>query len=113
MFVVYGRNQQARLAMFTFLRSVGLSPVEWSQALAATRKASPYIGEVVGTALATAGAIVVLWTPDEIVALRPEYADGDDDPEIMPSAQARPNVLFEAGLAFGRAPDWHTAGDFN
>jgi predicted nucleotide-binding protein len=104
-FVVHGRNSAARLAMFAFLRSIGLAPIEWSQALAATGKASPYIGEAVDAALATAQAVVVLWTPDEIVALRPEYADGEDDPETRPALQARPNVIFEAGLAIGRAPD--------
>jgi predicted nucleotide-binding protein len=104
-FVVYGRNRAARLAVFAFLRSIGLVPIEWSQALAATGKASPYVGEVLDAGLATAQAVVVLWTPDEIVSLRPEYADGEDDPEINPAFQARPNVIFEAGLALGRAPD--------
>jgi predicted nucleotide-binding protein len=104
-FVVHGRNRAARFAIFAFLRSIGLAPIEWSQALAATGKASPYIGEAVDAALATAQAVVVLWTPDEIVALRPEYADGKDDPETRPALQARPNVIFEAGLAIGRAPD--------
>ena len=104
-FVVYGRNRTARVAVFAFLRSIGLAPIEWSQAVAATGKASPYIGEVIETAIAAAKAVVVLWTPDEIVSLRPEYADGDDDPEVLPSAQARPNVMFEAGLALGRAPE--------
>jgi predicted nucleotide-binding protein len=104
-FVVYGRNHAARLATFTFLRSIGLSPIEWSQALTATGKARPYIGEVIDAALETACAVVVLWTPDEVAFLRPEYADGDDDPEMEPSAQARPNVIFEAGFALGRAPD--------
>ncbi len=45
----------------------------------------------------------MLLSPDEIAWLRAEYSDGDDDPEARPSAQARPNVLFEAGLALGRA----------
>jgi Predicted nucleotide-binding protein containing TIR-like domain len=48
---------------------------------------------------------VILFTPDEVVALRPEYADGDEDPEVRPACQARPNVIFEAGLAIGRDPD--------
>lgn len=104
-FVVYGRNGGARRAVFAFLRSIGLVPIEWSQALAATGKASPYIGEVLDAALAAAQAVIVLWTPDEIVSLRPEYADGEDDPEVSPAFQARPNVIFEAGLAIGRAPD--------
>ena len=46
-----------------------------------------------------------LASQDEIVALRPEYADGDEDPEVRPACQARPNVIFEAGLAIGRVPD--------
>ena len=104
-FVVHGRNAAARFAIFAFLRSIGLAPIEWSQAIAATGKASPYIGEVIDAALASAQAVVVLWTPDEIVSLLPEYADGDDDPDVRPSFQARPNVMFEAGLAIGRAPD--------
>lgn len=104
-FVVHGRNRAARFAIFAFLRAIGLAPIEWSQAVAATGKASPYISDVIDTAIESARAVVVLWTPDEIVSLRPEYADGDDDPEVQPATQARPNVLFEAGLALGRAPE--------
>ena len=104
-FVVHGRNDTARIAIFEFLRSIGLSPIEWHQATAATGKASPYIGEVVDAALEAAQAVVVLWTPDEVVSLRPEYADGKDDPDIRPGLQSRPNVIFEAGLAIGRAPE--------
>jgi Predicted nucleotide-binding protein containing TIR-like domain len=103
-FVVHGRNKAARVAMFTFLRAIGLSPIEWSQALAMSGQASPYIGDVLDAALEAAQAVVVLLTPDEIASLRAEYADGDEDPDATPSAQARPNVLFEAGLALGRAP---------
>jgi predicted nucleotide-binding protein len=104
-FVVYGRNTAMRVAVFAFLRSIGLTPTEWSQAIAATGQGSPYIGEVIDCALGTVQAVVVLCTPDEVVSLRPEYADGDDDPDIYPSFQARPNVMFEAGVALGRAPD--------
>jgi predicted nucleotide-binding protein len=101
-FVVHGRNNAARDAMFAFLRSLGLQPIEWSQAIAMTGEASPYIGKVLDTAFAAAQAVVVLLTPDEIAYLRPEYAEDADDPETKPSTQARPNVLFEAGMAMGR-----------
>lgn len=104
-FVVHGRNETARVAMFTFLRSIGLKPIEWSQAIARTRDPAPFIGKVLDVALNEAQAVIVLLSPDEIAALRVEYADGDDDPEARPSAQARPNVLFEAGLALGRAAE--------
>ena len=104
-FVVHGRNEAARVAMFTFLRSLGLRPIEWSQAISRTRDPAPFIGKVLDVALDEAQAVVVLLSPDEIALLRAEYADGDDDPEAKASAQARPNVLFEAGLALGRAAE--------
>lgn len=103
-FVVHGRNAAARNAMFTFLRSIGLKPIEWDQAIALTGKASPYIGEVLDVAFDDAQAVVVLLTPDDIAYIRSEYA-AEDDPELEPRGQARPNVLFEAGMAMGRNAD--------
>ncbi len=103
-FVVHGRNEQARVAMFSFLRSLGLQPIEWSQAVAATGEPSPYIGTVLDGAFDAAQAVVVLMTPDEIAYLRDEYSSDQSDPEREPAAQARPNVLFEAGMAMGRDP---------
>ncbi len=108
-FVVHGRNKAARGAMFAFLRSIGLVPIEWSQAIAMTRRASPYIGEVLDVALEAAQAVVVLMTPDEIASLQAQYAD-DDDPETTPGGQARPNVFFEAGLALGTLPGSYRPG---
>lgn len=101
-FVVHGRNNAARLAMFTFLRAIGLDPIEWSEAVKMTDEGSPYIGQVLDTAFSAAQAIVVLLTPDDVAYLRTEYASNEDDPETEPLAQARPNVLFEAGMAMGR-----------
>lgn len=91
--------------MFAFLRALGLSPIEWDQAIAHTGKGSPYIGEVLDVAFAEGQAIVVLLTPDDVAYLRPEYAGTLDDPELAPRGQARPNVLFEAGMAMGRNGD--------
>lgn len=104
-FVVHGRNLAARDAMFAFLRTIGLEPIEWSTAISATGSASPYIGQALDAAFEMAQAVVVLLTPDDIAYLRSEYANGDDDPERVPSPQARPNVLFEAGMAMGRHPE--------
>jgi hypothetical protein len=103
-FVVHGRNEAARQSMFAFLRAIGLNPIEWSRALAATGSASPYIGEVLDAAFGMAQAIVVLMTPDEVAYLLSDHASGADDPETKPGPQARPNVLFEAGIAMGRDP---------
>jgi predicted nucleotide-binding protein len=101
-FVVHGRNGAVRDAMFAFLRSLDLSPMEWTRAVELTGEGSPYIGQVLDTAFDNATAIVVLMTPDEVAYLRPEYGHGDGDRETEPAAQARPNVLFEAGMAMGR-----------
>lgn len=101
-FVVHGRNDELRRSMFDFLRSINLAPIEWSTAVSLTGEGSPYIGQVLDAAFAHANAIVVLMTPDEIAYLQPRYANGQEDRETQPAPQARPNVLFEAGMALGR-----------
>lgn len=64
-FVVHGRDLVARDSVFQFLRSIGLMPLEWTQALKLTRKGSPYVGEILDAAFREAAAIVVLITPDD------------------------------------------------
>lgn len=103
-FVVHGRNEALRKSMFDFLRSINLSPMEWSHAVKLTGEGSPYIGNVLDAAFSHAAAVVVLVTPDEIAYLQPQYGHGNTDPETKPAPQARPNVLFEAGIALGRDP---------
>lgn len=103
-FVVHGRNEALRKSMFDFLRSINLAPMEWSRAIELAGEASPYIGQVLDSAFDHASAVVVLMTPDEVAYLQPAHASGEDDPETAPAEQARPNVLFEAGMALGRDP---------
>lgn len=100
-FVVHGRNEPARAAVFTFLRSIGLEPIEWNHARSLTGKASPYIGEILTAAFDAAQAVVVLQTPDEVAYLVPQLTH-EGDPDCDPHAQPRPNVMFEAGIAMGR-----------
>jgi predicted nucleotide-binding protein len=105
-FVVHGRDSQLRISLFQFLRSIGLNPVEWSQAIKDTGKTSPYIGEILDKAFSTAQAVIVLMTPDDVAFLREELRAASDPPfEAKPTPQARPNVLFEAGMAMGRSAD--------
>ena len=105
-FVVHGRDLQARNALFYFLSSIGLSPIEWSKAIAFTNKTNPFIGEVLDAAFSNAQAVLVLLTPDDEARLHKQFVQ-ENDPEFERtfSFQARPNVLFEAGMAMGRAPD--------
>jgi predicted nucleotide-binding protein len=105
-FVVHGRNGKLRRAMFEFLRAIGLRPMEWSEASNLTGKPAPYIGEILDLAFKEAQAIVVLMTGDDEAKLRDEHLKDDDgDFERNLTPQARPNVLFEAGMAFGTHPD--------
>ena len=103
-YVIYGRNDKARKALFQFLRAIDLAPLEWSQLIAWNGKGSPYIGEILDSAFQTAQAVIVLMIGDDLAELRDIYLIKDEKPEEF-TPQARPNVLFEAGMAFGRNPD--------
>jgi len=105
-FVVHGRNEDLRRALFAFLRSIGLNPIEWRKAIEMTGKPSPYIGQILDTAFSRAVAVVVLFSPDDEAKLRGEFLKpGDGQHERALTGQPRPNVLFEAGMAFGRKPE--------
>lgn len=104
--VVYGRDAHARDALFTFLRAIGLQPIEWSQAVKATKKGAPYVGEVLDAAFRQAAAVVVLLTADDEAQLKGQFwRSSDASFERRLTGQPRPNVLFEAGRAFGSHPD--------
>jgi predicted nucleotide-binding protein len=105
-FVVFGRNEKLKNSMFQFLDSIGLKPLEWNEAIKATGKPSPYIGEVLSKAFELARAIVVMFTPDDEVRLKEEFhLSNEPEYERQLTAQSRPNVIFEAGMALGRAED--------
>lgn len=105
-FVVHGRNAAAAEAMFTFLRAVGLQPLEWTQGIRATGLTTPYIGDILDKLFLEGQAVVVLFTPDDLAMLHPQFRTEVEAPyETMLTGQARPNVLFEAGMAMGRHPD--------
>jgi predicted nucleotide-binding protein len=103
-FVVHGRDGGARAAMFAFLRSLGLKPLEWTTLVASMPNPAPFIGDVLDEGFRRAKAVVVLFTPDDVARLRDELIGDDEENERACRGQARPNVLFEAGMAFGRRP---------
>lgn len=104
-FVVHGRNGAIRKSMFEFLRALGLNPLEWDTLLSATKSAAPYIGDVLAAGLKKATAVVVLLTPDDDAMLRKQFwTRSEDSFEKKLMGQARPNVLFEAGMAFALFP---------
>jgi predicted nucleotide-binding protein len=100
--VFYGRNEQARLSLFTFLRAIGLHPFEWPELVKSTGKGSPQIFEVLKKGFSEAMAVVVLMTPDDEGKMRAEFIkQGDPSSETELTPQARLNVIFEAGMALG------------
>jgi len=105
-FVVHGRDEANRNALFAFLRSIDLDPIEWSEARKATGRPMPYVGDILDKAFSMARAVVVLLTPDDEARLRQMFQSENDPPhETTFTGQARPNVLFEAGMAMGRHPE--------
>jgi predicted nucleotide-binding protein len=104
-FVVHGRNEELRSSMFMFLRSLNLEPIEWRKAIAAAGTGTPSVAEILDAAFEQAVAVVVLLSPDDDVILKKEFRKLSDPAyERRYVGQARANVLFEAGMAFGRYP---------
>jgi predicted nucleotide-binding protein len=105
-FVVYGRDGALATSFFDLLYAVGLEPLEWERLVRPTGMAAPYLGDVVRKAPHLAQATLVLLSPDDIVELHPDLRQDNDHPyERALSGQARPNVLFELGLAFMAYPE--------
>ena len=105
-FVVHGRDFKIRNALFTFLRTLGLQPLNWTALVEATNNPSPHINEILKTGFRMATCAVVLLTPDDEARLLEEFHLPDDpDYEKNLSPQPRPNVLFEAGMAMAHFPD--------
>lgn len=101
-FVVHGRNDALTKSMFDFLRTLELHPMEWEKVLLATKKTNPDILDAVDKAMAKVQAVVIMFTPDDEARLREElWKKGESAAEKKLRGQARPNVLFEAGLALG------------
>lgn len=104
--VVHGRDATVTKGLFEFLRALDLRPLEWTTLISTTGVGSPYTGEVLDSALEVVQAVVVLFTPDDQATLRADLTqEGDVREEGSWAWQPRPNVLFEAGLAFGRHPE--------
>ncbi len=105
-FVVHGRNEEIRSAMFEFLRAIGLEPIEWEKAIQMTGKPNPHIDEILIEAFNNAQAILIVFTPDDLAKLNPRFQkENDPSYERDLTGQARLNVLFEAGMAYGKDPN--------
>ncbi len=100
-FLVHGRDLEARDALIELLHGFDLRVVTWREAASrAGEGGTPYTGDIVRAGMDMADAVVVLLTPDDVGYVRPKFRqhrDGAD--ELRPTGQARLNVIFEAGMA--------------
>ncbi|HXW35790.1 MAG TPA: nucleotide-binding protein, partial [Acidimicrobiales bacterium] len=104
-FIVHGRDQEATDALWSWLQDIGLRPLDWSELVSLTGQGSPVIADILEQAFKVAIAIVVLMTPDEVVRLHGDLVQiGELPHDREPGLQPRPNVVFEAGMAFGKHP---------
>lgn len=105
-FVVHGRDEKLRNSMFDLLLRFGLNPLEWNQAIhQAGGGANPNIGRTINTMMKRAQAIIVMFSPDEQAKLKAKFCGRGEKTTLGKLAdQARPNVLFEAGVALGAHP---------
>jgi hypothetical protein len=105
-FVIHGRDEEARAALFSFLQDLDLHPMQWEEVVRKTGKATPYNGEVVARAFNEATAVVVLMTPDDEARLHTDLRSDDEPPhELELTGQPRPNVFLEAGMALQAQPN--------
>ncbi|MEU9730643.1 nucleotide-binding protein [Streptomyces sp. NPDC048002] len=105
-FVVHGRDEEVRTAMFGLLRRLDLRPLEWERLVRATGGTAPFLGEVIEKALSQAQAALVLLTPDDAAMLHPQLR-GAQEPsyERQLTGQPRQNVLIELGMALMAYPE--------
>ena len=99
LFVVHGRDSKLNEDMFAFLRAIGLNPMEWTQAVKAAKGANPNVTDIVKGALQKVQGVIVLFSPDEEARLKSKFRGPKDEKSLQ--NQARPNVIFEAGIALG------------
>lgn len=101
-FIIHGRNIDAKIAVEHFVRSLGLEPLDFE--VVAADLGTAFVGEIVREGLERAQGIIALFTADELAFLRPDYRQARDGEEDLRRWQARQNVIFEAGMAYGSVP---------
>ena len=104
-FVIHGRDEPARVAVFDLLRAYGLHPVEWDESVRDTGEPMPFLGQVLETSMPLVQAVVAVMTPDDVVRLHPElHRPNEPRTETRDAMQARANVLIELGMALAVHP---------
>ena len=107
-FVIGGRDTALTESMYGLLSALGCKPVEFHQAVRRARGNSndPFIGQVLDDVFGQVDALVVIFSPDDDVKLKDQFLKpSEGNTEGRTRGQARPNVIFEAGMAMARHPE--------
>jgi predicted nucleotide-binding protein len=105
-FVAHGRDEQARGAIFGFLRTLGLRPLEHEQLVAGTGAAPcPSGSDDIAHAIAKAQASVIVLTPDNMGETHQGPHRRGDAPEAGAVRHAELNVLVTLGMALAIHPE--------
>jgi predicted nucleotide-binding protein len=103
-FIIHGRNHAVLKEVGIFLRSMGLDPRLFRDVRKGMGGAT-HVSKVVERGMEEAQGVLALITPDEFASLRTDLRKERESGQVVERWQARPNVIFEAGMAFGRHPD--------
>ena len=100
-FIIHGRDSEAHRELVRFISAIGLQELPF-ETVADGLGSTPFIADVVTTGIQKADAVIALFTPDEQAVLYdPQSGRSLGREERASRWQARPNVMFEAGVAFG------------
>jgi len=105
-FLIYGHDNEARVVVERFVRSLGVNVMPFHQA-APGRNDIDYVLATVLNGIEQADVVIALLTPDEQAAWHdPQtgaYQEKTALGESLAGWQPRPNVLLEIGIAVGMA----------
>ena len=110
-FIIHGRNSVLTESLRSFLRAINLKPMEFSTAIEETithenKGGNPNIGSILNHVFGKAEVLIVLLSPDDEVQLTEElWTTREKVSEKKKQFQARPNVIFEAGMAYASRPE--------
>lgn len=110
-FIIRGRDDEAYKHLVQFIKALGLEELGFDD-IACLLGPTPFIADIVIKSIEKADAVIALFTPDEHAARygkKDEFDKAEDrylvDVEGETRWQARSNVLFEAGVAYGTKPE--------
>lgn len=98
-FIIYGRDVSAYDQLGKFVSAIGLQQLSFEEV--AGRTATSFVADIVTQGIREADVVIAFFTPDEQAVLFDPVTGSYLDSDETSRWQARPNVIFEAGLASG------------